>query len=149
MGVFKRELIIEVSSKTKSEVLKEISEFLKSKTLVKNSEEFLLEMMKREEHSTTGIGFGIAIPHAKSQAVVEPFVVVAKCQHDVEWNSLDDQPVRLVFAIGVPQNAPDEHLKILAKLSAKLMYEDFREALFKARTADEIYAVLKEIDSNA
>lgn len=149
MGLFKRELIVSISSKTKSEVLREISEFAKSRALVEDSEDFLSELLKREEHSTTSIGFGIAIPHAKSPVVAEPFVVVGKCQHDVEWNSLDDQPVKLVFVIGVPQNAPDEHLRILARLSAKLMHEDFRDALFKARTVDEIYSVLQGIDSNA
>lgn len=149
MGLFREELIISLASDTKRGILKEIAEFLRMKALVSDAEEFFLEMLKREEHSTTGVGFGIAIPHAKSSVVVEPFVLVGRCQQDVDWDSLDGEPVRLVFAIGVPQNAPDEHLRILAKLSARLMHEDFRDALFKSQTSEELYSLLQRIDANA
>jgi len=90
------------------------------------------------------VGFGVAIPHGKTDAVNEPFLGFAKTK-DVEWAAPDGKPVDLVFIIGVPEaQAGDEHLRILAKLSRKLMKEEFRQLLRKANSKEDILAAVQE-----
>ena len=83
------------------------------------------------------MGFGIAIPHGKSSAVKEPFLCFGKVD-SVEWNSLDKKPVNMVFMIGVPEEAGNAHLKILANISRKLMKQEFRDSLNEMKTSEEL-----------
>ncbi|MDW3030907.1 PTS sugar transporter subunit IIA, partial [Enterococcus faecium] len=77
-------------------------------------------------HMTTGIGHNIAIPHGKSQAVIDSTVAVAKLKNEVDWGSLDNQPVNIVFLLAIKEaDKGNEHLRVLAELSGKLMDDDF------------------------
>ncbi|RSK25882.1 PTS fructose transporter subunit IIA [Bacillus sp. HMF5848] len=106
---------------------------------------FLKNVLDREELSTTGIGFGIAIPHGKCCAVAEPTVVFARLKKSIDWQSLDGEPVEAVFLLAVPKAAAsNEHLRILAALSRKLMHDDFKDMLFTAQDKDALETLLKE-----
>lgn len=96
---------------------------------LENIDNYVEDVKARESMSTTGIGDGIAIPHAKSSWVKVPTVIVGKSPQGIEWQALDDEPVNLIFLIAVPQNGGDEHLKILQVLAVSLMDDDFKEEI--------------------
>ena len=97
------------------------------------------DFLRREEEFSTAIGFGISIPHAKSDNVLHPGVFVFKGENKIDWNG---EEVQVAIAILTPLEGADTHLQILAKLSRKLMHKEFREALFNASSEKEVVDVL-------
>ncbi len=93
--------------------------------------------------STTGVGNGVAIPHGKSPSVKEPSLVFARSDKGVDFASFDDKPAKLFFMIAVPEESSDEHLKVLAQLSRKLMHEDFRNYLLNVNSKEEVLEFIK------
>ena len=105
-------------------------------------ESYVEDVKKRETISTTGIGDGVAIPHAKSAFVKIPTVIVGKSTKGIEWESLDDEPVNMVFLIAVPEGEGNEHLKILQVLAVSLMDDDFKAEIEKANDKKVIEELL-------
>lgn len=106
---------------------------------------YLQNVLDREKLSTTGIGFGIAIPHGKCCAVSEPTVAFGRLKKPLDWQSLDGDPVEIIFMLAVPSmSASNEHLKILAALSRKLMHKEFKEKLFTSQSKQELEGFLLE-----
>lgn len=102
-------------------------------------------VMEREILTSTGIGFGIAIPHGKCPYVKECTVAFGRLNESIDWNSLDGEPVKIVFLLAVPEECKgNEHLKIIASLSRKLIHEDFRENLNKLEDEKEIVSLITE-----
>lgn len=113
--------------------------------VISNVNDYVNAVVKREEEFSTGIGYGLAIPHAKCSAVKKPAVAIVRLKNDIEYKSFDDEPIRMLFMIAVPEQGADEHIKILSTLSRKFMHEEFRNALKGAETASDIISVLNEI----
>ena len=111
-------------------------------------EKYIEDVKKREAISTTGIGDGVAIPHAKSAFVKVPTVIVGKSSKGIAWESLDEQPVNIVFLIAVPDGEGDAHLKILQTLAISLMDDDFKEELLNADDSEKIVELLLEKTNN-
>lgn len=128
--------------KTKEAILKELSALANTQGKLLSEDDFVAAVLKREEEYSTAVGFGVAIPHGKSQAVKEPFLIFAKFD-PLDWKALDGEPVDMLFLIGVPEaEAGSTHLSILAKLSRKLMKKDFRQSLREQNTTSEIMQLL-------
>ena len=100
----------------------------------------------REEESTTGIGEGIAIPHGKCDAVTKPGLAAMVVKDGVDFNSLDGEPVTLMFLIAAPNTEDNIHLDVLSKLSVLLMNEEFTEALRDAETVEEFMGIINDAD---
>ena len=100
----------------------------------------------REEESTTGIGEGIAIPHGKGAAVTRPGLAAMVIPNGVDFDSLDDEPVHIVFLIAAPNTKDNIHLDVLSKLSMMLMDEEFIEKLKNAKTVEEFLAIIDKAD---
>ena len=98
----------------------------------------------REELSTTGIGEGIAIPHAQSEAVNAPGLAAMVVKDGVDYQSLDNQPAKLFFMIAVPKTGGNEHLQILAMLSQMLMDTDFKDSLINAQSVEEFMDLINQ-----
>lgn len=98
----------------------------------------------REELSTTGIGEGIAIPHAQSEAVNTPGLAAMVVKDGVDYQSLDNQPAKLFFMIAVPKTGGNEHLQILAMLSQMLMDTDFKDSLINAQSVEEFMDLINQ-----
>jgi fructose-specific PTS system IIA-like component len=99
----------------------------------------------REETYSTGVGFGVAIPHCVSPRVLATSIAVARYATPVDWDSLDGEPVALAVLIAVRSDAAgDEHLRLIASLSRRLMDEEFRHSLLHASDEDEIVALLRD-----
>ncbi len=99
-------------------------------------------LLEREAIGSTGVGHGVAVPHARLTGLDRMRAVFVRLEHPVEFASIDDQPVDLMFALFAPSNAGAEHLRALARVSRLLRQGDLREQLRQARTADALYALL-------
>ncbi|GAB6086440.1 PTS sugar transporter subunit IIA [Alkaliphilus crotonatoxidans] len=142
----KRLVKLNLEANTKEEAIKELAKLMDQEERLNSYEDYITEVLRRENLSTTGIGFGIAIPHGKCAAVNIPTVAFGRKANGIEWQSLDEQPAKIVFILGVPEAAAsNEHLKILAVLSRKLMNEDFREALLSIEEEDKLMDLLNEV----
>ena len=105
--------------------------------------------MAREEESTTGVGEGIAIPHGKCDAVTRPGLAAMIIRDGVDYDSLDGEPVNVLFLIAAPNTKDNVHLDVLSKLSVLLMDEDFTAALKAAKTTDEFLKVIDDADKES
>lgn len=139
-------IFLPLESGSKEDVIRRMVEGLQKTGAVTDAESYVQAVLTREQSSSTGIGFGVAIPHGKSSGVARAGLAFAKMAEPTEWESLDDQPVSIVFLIAVPaENVGNEHLQILVALSRKLIHEDFRNSLLQAKTPAEVTEVLKSI----
>lgn len=133
---------LELESRDKDSVLNEMIKLLVDDNVVTNIKKFKKDILARESLSNTGIGFGIAIPHAKSKAVKEPRIAIGLTKKGVNYGSIDGQDVNMVFMIAVNDEQSDLHLRALANLSRKLMHEEFRESILNAKSKKEIIDIL-------
>ena len=141
------EVKVNLEAKNKKEIIEELLELLVQAGKVKNKSDVLSAIFEREKICSTAIGKGIAIPHAKSDAVKE---VVAACGISFEGidfgHTVDDEPVRLFFLLVAPNDAAGPHLKALARLSRLLHNSNFRESLMKATTREELFSAISDED---
>ncbi|MEU6253441.1 fructose-specific PTS transporter subunit EIIC [Streptomyces sp. NPDC047043] len=137
---------LRLDARDKEAGIREMAGLLARSGKVADVDELVRTALRREEQGTTGLGEEIAIPHAKTDAVTAPVVGFARSDEGVEWGSLDGTKARLVFMIAVPEAAAgDEHLRILALLSRKLMDAGFRERLLAAEDERAVLGALGEI----
>ncbi|MGW0738266.1 fructose-specific PTS transporter subunit EIIC [Streptomyces sp. NPDC002851] len=137
---------LQLSADEKGPAIRELSAMLATSGRVADTEELVQTALRREAQGTTGLGEEIAIPHAKTDAVTAPVVGFARSSEGIEWGALDGTKAKLIFMIAVPEAAAgDEHLRILALLSRKLMDTDFRERLMAAPDEPAVVEVLREI----
>ena len=115
---------------------------------VNDRENTLEALRERERETTTGVGKGIAIPHAQTDGVSEPSVAFCRSEAGLDFDSMDEQPAHLIFEILVPEGGSDDHLEILSSLSRSLMHEEVREGLYDAENAEEIQEVIREAISS-
>lgn len=142
--VLKQDLIeFNMISKGKKEAIAELAAMLYDRGYITDLDIYIDAVMKREEIASTGLGMGIAIPHGKSSAVKTPCVAFGRSEQGIDYGADDGQPVHLVFLIAVPESSADEHLRILANISRKLIHETVREKLKVALTAESVYEVLE------
>lgn len=99
-------------------------------------------LLEREAVGSTGVGHGVAVPHARLTGLDRMRAVFVRLEHPIEFASIDDQPVDLMFALFAPPNAGAEHLRALARVSRLLRQGNLREQLRQARTADALHALL-------
>ncbi|MYW44083.1 fructose-specific PTS transporter subunit EIIC, partial [Streptomyces sp. SID161] len=141
-----RTVRVTLGAAEKEAAVREMADLLARSGRVDDVTELVATALRREEQGTTGLGEEIAIPHAKTDAVTAPVVGFARSAEGVEWGSLDGTKARLIFMIAVPEAAAgDEHLRILALLSRKLMDAGFRERLLTAPDERAVLAVLAEV----
>lgn len=137
-------IVLELNSRSKIEGIEELAEKMVGIGRVIDLTSYLAAVMKREEEATTGIGFGVGIPHGKSSAVSSPTLAFGRSKEGISYDSMDGKPVHLLFLIAVPENSNDEHLRILSQLSRKLMHQDIRDRLMNAVDVKEIYSIIDE-----
>ena len=134
-------MLLDLQATSKEAVIDELIASLVEKGYVTDFEVFKTGIMNREAQTTTGLGDGIAMPHAKNEAVKEATVLFAKSNKGVDYASLDGQPTDLFFMIAAPEGANDTHLAALAELSKYLMKAGFADRLRAATNPEEVIAV--------
>lgn len=139
----KENILLDLEAATKQEVIEKMSEKLYENGFINEAETFQTAVFEREAHMTTGIGNNLAIPHGKSETVQESTVAFAKLKQPVEWGSLDQKPVKFVFLLAIKAaDKGEEHLRVLAELSEKLMDDEFVAQLKEASTREAIVNAL-------
>ena len=128
----------------KKDALNKLTDMLVEKKVITTKDEFLNALLEREKLSTTGVGDGIAIPHAKASCFDKAMIIYAKSDDGVEWESFDSQPAKHIFMICAPANGADEHLKALSTLSTALMNPDVKGRLDKATTKEEVQSIFED-----
>lgn len=125
------------------EAMAELGALLAATGAVRDLDTYLEAVKSREAQGTTAVGFGVAIPHGKSGAVSRAAVAFGRSRTRLEWESLDGEPVRMVFLIAAPEGAHDLHLKALSQLARLLMHEDVRQKLLTAETPADVIDALQ------
>ncbi len=143
--VLKEDYVIEdLKATEKREVLDELVTALCSKVEGLDREKVLQALLEREKLGSTGIGFGVAIPHGKVKGISGIKVSFGRSKRGVDFNAMDDRPVHLFFLIVAPENSTVAHLKVLASISNLLKDSVIRKRLVRASSRKEIYSIIME-----
>ena len=140
-------MIMDLKATTQEEAIKEMADLEVKQGVVNNEEEFIKSIWAREKESTTGIGEGIAMPHARNKYINRAAVLFAKSPKGIDYKALDGQPVHLFFMITAPAGADNTHLQALAKLSSLLINPDVVNALKAATTPEEVIDIFKKAEA--
>lgn len=142
-------VILDLSATSKEQVIDDLAAKLNEAGRLKDKELFKQAILKREEQSTTGIGEGIAIPHAKTAAVKTPAICFGRSIIGIDYESLDGQPSHLFFMIAADEGANNAHLETLSRLSSLLMDEGLRVKLMKVESIQELIQAIDEKESES
>lgn len=142
-------IAMDLSASDKNGVIDELVNQLNQAGKLNDLTSFKEAIHNRESQSTTGIGEGIAIPHAKVAAVNTPAIAFGKSKIGVDYQSLDMQPAHLFFMIAAPEGGAQTHLDALAKLSGILMDENVRASLLHAESPEEVLNIIDKADDEA
>ncbi|MCC9023837.1 fructose-specific PTS transporter subunit EIIC [Bacillus nakamurai] len=139
---------LNIESKKKENVIDEMVTVLDKAGRLNDREAYKAAILNRESQSSTGIGEGIAIPHAKTASVINPAIAFGRSKAGVDYDSLDGQPAHLVFMIAATEGANNTHLEALSRLSTLLMREEIRKQLLEAETKDAIIDIINQHDKD-
>jgi PTS system fructose-specific IIA component len=139
--ITKNLIVVDLEAASKEQVIKDMAKLIEAQDRLHNTEVYIEQVFKREETFPTSVGFEVAIPHGKTDAVKTPALAFARLKDEVQWSN--EESVRYVFLIAVPEKEVGEmHLQILAKLSRKLMRDEFRDQLKNLSKPEEFLELL-------
>lgn len=139
------QVVLPVAARDKTGVIAELTRHLTDR-VGGNYAEVLGAVQEREAGGTTGIGFGVAIPHARSAGVPELSVVCGVSRSPVPYDSIDGEPVQLFFLIVGPANSAGQHIKVLSRIAGLLRRDSVRQQLCAAGTPGEFYNILLDAE---
>lgn len=134
---------LDLKSKNRNSVIRELYDNIKSTGKIKDEALGYKDVCLREEMGSTGIGKGVALPHAKTKAVDEVILTLGISKEGVEYGSVDEESVKILFMFLCPEEKTQEYLKVLARISRWIREESFRERLLKAKSKEEIMEIIK------
>ncbi len=141
-------IFLDVPGKSRDEVLKNIvDEISKKSTAIQNPEAFYQEVLERERLGSTGIGEGVAIPHARTDAVRQLLLTFARTHDAVDFAAEDKRPVRLIFLLAVPIRGLKSYLLTLARISRVVRKESVRQKLLEAATPQKVIQIIHEAET--
>ncbi len=144
-NIISTDRIVFINHSSKHDALVQLSEVLATAPQVKNASELTSEILKREELMSTAIGRGIAIPHVRLSSITDLVMAVGVCKKTiVDFQTLDDQPVNLLFMIAAAYNQHSYYLKTISYFSSKLKEASLREALLNSTDPTEVYNLLQK-----
>jgi len=132
----------ELKGESKNEVISELVDLASKSKLVKDASELLKDILDREKLVTTGVGYGVAFPHAKSKAVKGIVIAFGRSKKGVDFDSMDKKPVYLFFLIAAPEDAIQSHLTVMARLSYLMKSDKNRDRLMKIKSHKELLEIL-------
>lgn len=134
----------DLNATTRKDAISQLTDLYVKSGIVTDKQKYLDAVEVREAEGTTGIGDGIAIPHGKTAAVTSSQVAIAKLKQPLEWAALDDEPVKFVFLLAIPDGGDNEHLSILSEIASQLMDDDVRDVLNHADSVEMLSQVFNE-----
>ncbi|MGL5647959.1 MAG: PTS fructose transporter subunit IIABC [Clostridium sp.] len=142
----KETIALNLNVENKKDALSKMVDVLDKAGRLEDRKLYEEEIWKRENSSSTGIGDGVGIPHAKTKAVKKASLAMGLLEKEIEFEALDDAPVNLIFMIAAPEGANNEHLETLSKLAVLLMNEDFKKELLASKTPEAVLAVIDKFE---
>lgn len=136
---------VPLESTGKEEAIKELLDVLVTVKKLPHRQSILDALIEREEAGSTGIGHGVALPHARCAEIKEMYIACGASPEGIDFDALDREPVFIFFMIVAPRSAPG-HLKVMSMLTRLLSRSAIREKLKHAQSADEFYTILAEVD---
>jgi len=134
----------DVNVLSKKRALEELSHLITQDQTQLNATEIFESLISRERLGSTGVGYGIAIPHGRIKNCENLTGAFIKIEQGIDFDAIDNQPVDILFALIVPEESTDEHLQVLALLASMFNDESFRQKLRQSKNVEEIYQLLTE-----
>lgn len=148
VDLLKKESIqLNAAPKSKAEAIDMLVDLQVKGGNISDREEYKKGIVAREEHGSTAVGEGIAIPHAKNKGVKAPSLAAMIVPDGVDYEALDDEPSNILFMIAAPEGGSDVHLDVLARLMTVLMDEDFRARLLGAKDKDDFLKIIDDMET--
>jgi len=143
-------LLMDSHKGDKNALLKEVLEFcLKNTELEQHKEQVWETLLEREQSMSTGIGLGVAIPHCSITYINEIIGVLALLKNGIDFQAVDDEPVRIIALLLIPKNKIEKHIKTLASIARLCNDENFRDKILSAKSPSEAYSILKSGSENS
>jgi fructose-specific phosphotransferase system IIA component len=135
-------MTFDLQGQSKDDVIAELVDIAAQSNLVRDRDELLAAVLEREKLVTTGVGYGVAFPHAKTRALKGIVIVYGRSDVGIDFEAMDKKPVHLFFLIAAPEDAIGAHLNVMARLSFVMKSEKNRERLMRAKTSGEVMLIL-------
>lgn len=136
-------ILLQMKSRDKIDAIRELSLPLIKSGIVTDKDVFFESILRRENLESTGIGLGVAIPHARTAAVTRTALAFGRSEDGIDFSSLDGKPAFLVFLIAAPEDRKTEYIMTLARISRLMRRDEARIALNRARSAEEVIAAVQ------
>ncbi len=148
LSKFTEESLIDFNLKgrNKNEVIAELVDLAGKSKLVKDREELYKAVVEREKLVTTGVGYGVAFPHAKTKSVKGIVIAFGRSNAGVDFEAMDKKPVHLFFLIAAPEDAIGAHLNVMARLSYIMKPDKMREKLLQTHSPKELLEVIDSVE---
>lgn len=141
-----RLIVFDLQGSTKDEVIEGLVDLASSSKMIKDRDELLADIKERESLVTTGVGYGVAFPHAKTRSAKGIVIAFGRSEKGVDFDAMDHQPVRLFFLIAAPEDAIGAHLNVMARLSYLMKSTDNRDKLLQASSPGDVLALIDNVD---
>jgi len=139
-----KQINLNLGSESKDEVIDALIAMVAGHEKVRDIRQLAEDVRKREREMSTGIGKNIGLPHAKTSAVTEPVLALATLTNEVDFDSIDNQPVKIVFLLATPETMLAEHLKLLGRITRLAGRDEVRRRIIEAVTPGEVLALFRE-----
>ena len=140
-------ITVDLKAQNKKDAIIELIDLLKETKKVKKTEEIIDVVLEREKLGSTGIGQGVAIPHGKTDVLTEQVGVLGISKKGIEFNSLDGEPVYIIFLLVGPVEVTGQHLKALSRISRLFKDKFLRQAIKDAETKEDIVKIIRQEDA--
>ncbi len=142
--LLKPEFIIDLQSRNKAGALDELLDVITQSEVITDAGKFRKAIRDREKLMSTGIGYGIAVPHARDKSILDFVIAVGRKRDGLMYESIDDKPVQLIFMIGASDRQDKDYIRLLSRLVLRLKNEDLKNRILAAADSSEIYEIIKE-----
>lgn len=139
-------IIFDLKADNKGAVIEELVELVATSKMVNDKDQLLSDVQEREDLVTTGVGYGVAFPHAKTRSVKGIVIAFGRSHEGIDFNAMDHKPVQLFFLIAAPEDAIGAHLNVMARLSYLMKSEENREKLMKASSPGDVLALIDNLN---
>ena len=140
-------ITVDLKAQNKKDAIIELIDLLKETKKIKKTEEIIDVVLEREKLGSTGVGQGVAIPHGKTDALSEQIGVLGISKKGIEFNSLDGEPVYIIFLLVGPVEVTGQHLKALSRISRLFKDKFLRQAIKDAETKEDVIKIIQQEDA--
>ena len=136
--------IIDIQSNTKDAALRELADVISTSDKVTEKENFIRKILEREKLMSTGIGYGIAIPHIRDESIKDFVIAIGRKKSGLEYDSIDNKPVKLIFMIGANKEQDKDYIRLLSRIVLRLKNRNLVKQILKAKSSKEAYNLIKQ-----